>query len=340
MISREGLFDILGLDPHSQSLGLHEPMFANLARRHGGGRIDPVAICEERTRWFQESMLGMLDSVFGGCFRRLDDATLLPILVPSAYFHAETRVIDSVARIVFHEGLLAVLSFAAQLDVLVATIREKSPREEAKAVGREISSLGVDLFYLYQRRPFVLPVLRERFTEAMDRESLMLFGSAEMFVLLHEVGHIKLGHLSGEEPQPIARELPIGERLTFVKEQELEADAYALQRVSGDRTFMLLGGAMHYLTRLAYFQNFTGARAAAYPHAINRIDALVRLAGARRPGMADEMPELLVDMLEDHKAFDARYQDISRRYLSSLPVDAVVRDLSQLVDLAITAFVA
>lgn len=97
------------------------------------------------------------------------------------------------------------------------------------------------------------------------------FSGAVMFTLLHELGHLELGHIGGETTRIAAMKSAVEEDLSIHQKQELEADAYAISALSAEYQefgHFWMKSAADFLVRLNIL---TGLNSESHPLAINRV---------------------------------------------------------------------
>ena len=80
-----------------------------------------------------------------------------------------------------------------------------------------------------------LPNLANMLNEQQMEDAKTAINGAITFILLHELAHIKLGHLDNTaENQLISQQFVIDEQSDVYKNQEIEADAYALECIKDE----------------------------------------------------------------------------------------------------------
>jgi hypothetical protein len=200
-------------------------------------------------------------------------------VIPSALFQAQSLISKGTPCIVLHQGLFTLLSFAIEIDALLyASSKLRMPERRQKELQYKLLLPYTLLFYRYLVEPFQLPPLRHGFTPELTRKAISFLTAAELFVFLHELSHIKLGHLiyRSSERLDVPNQFLLGEEHNVWKEQELKADTYAINLIDvQDRKFLIQGGIM-FLSKLSLYESYMGVTRDAHPHAINRLNHLVK----------------------------------------------------------------
>jgi hypothetical protein len=106
------------------------------------------------------------------------------------------------------------------------------------------------------------------------------YRTAILFALLHELGHIDLGHL---EDGPLSEVLPIAlvepETLSLYQQDELAADAYAIAHIAPAHRADIISSVMFLLGSFALLEAFMGGFSVSHPLTINRLGAIADAAG-------------------------------------------------------------
>jgi hypothetical protein len=113
--------------------------------------------------------------------------------------------------------------------------------------------------------------------ERAQGELIAAFRGALCFVLLHELAHIELGHLStkrlrSERFQPVLLE---SEPLNQWQAEEMEDDLYAWELIQPETRHAFVPSIIFFLGAYAFIEVFSGSLTKAYPLAINRLSNLL-----------------------------------------------------------------
>ena len=126
------------------------------------------------------------------------------------------------------------MSFIAECDMLAAKMAKVWPDSKtAMQLIVRFNHLTQHIFFRFLETPNQLPLLRSFFTaDETFKEATIVFGS-EIFIILHEIAHIELGHdkFPKGSPQFISAQL---------YQRELDADLGAIQKV-GNKDGLVLG---------------------------------------------------------------------------------------------------
>lgn len=133
--------------------------------------------------------------------------------------------------------------------------------------------------------------LRKKLPPELARYSVLLHSVVRLFVVLHEFGHVQLGHLERTGVElAVHHELLVAERTSPEMMQEYEADEFALSLADGWAQQVLGLGARLFFLLMSLVESASGpGRPLSHPYAGNRIGHLVQ----RFPGAgSNEMDEL------------------------------------------------
>lgn len=126
-------------------------------------------------------------------------------------------------------------------------------------------------------------------------EVVAAFRGALCFVLLHELAHIELGHLSisGVNSERLHFSLLEREAMNACKEDELAADAFAIGLIPSTSQAAFTPSLVFLLGAFAFLEVFSGNLSANHPLAVNRLSRLVDLCR-----MAPDEKSILVAWIE------------------------------------------
>jgi len=269
-----------------------------------------------------KNVFGLSDDIFS-------DVEIL--VVPSLRFYAEAVRKDGKNVVLMYHGLLYDLSFAIEVDILQNAIREfQMPEVLKERAASSIQQLGEEMFLSYLLFPFPLPHLRAVFTEEMSQREGLMLSAIELFVIFHEIGHIRLGHLedSTERLQPIPTQFYIDEPNNELKQQELEADLFAIGCFSDEpKTGVFMEAIFLFLAKLSIFESFLATESLDHPCAINRLKNLLNTySGETRDSLIGALGILKEDRLDGLK-----FQTFHRQYIRDLDSEDSVRRFWNLV---------
>lgn len=214
-----------------------------------------------------------------------DELSRYPIYVlPSPAFGAESILADGMPCVLVHHGAMELMSFAVECDLLSGqAARSVGESASGQQILRRIDALTHFIFRSHMKDPARLPKLSQWLTEASRKAWLFHVLGAETFILLHEIGHIRLGHL--ENNLPDGREA-VAQRQ---RRREFEADAFAFKMTTRGHEMLLLG-AWSFLWWFSYYQAWEGAYANYYPTAVARFEALLKThSGDLAPHLQEEL---------------------------------------------------
>ncbi|MEO1219812.1 MAG: hypothetical protein AAFY42_00485 [Pseudomonadota bacterium] len=119
------------------------------------------------------------------------------------------------------------------------------------------------------------PRLNDLLGENISNSIATGFNGALCFLLLHELGHIELGHtrLSGHA-EPLTSPLLLDEAMSTERLQEFEADGFALGGITPRFRAGLISSLIHLFGGFAMLEAFTGALGARHPLSLNRLNRL------------------------------------------------------------------
>jgi hypothetical protein len=247
--------------------------------------------------WISNRLLPQLDPQQKLTLADLIDCPISVLSTP--VFGAEALSIEGRGHIVVHQGTFTVLSFA--VDMLVATsLTPKDWKPDVSAMrdyGEFVESVLTGLCYSYFLRPFSLPALRKFFPEDRrgDMYHLLLF--AELFVLLHEYGHVRLGHVAGDGS---VREMSFGSPAAH--EQEKEADHYAVAHCPPFLRAGVLWGASMFLFLYGAFESAIGRQSGEHPCAEDRLVCLMQAFHGDLDAGTRASTNKIVEMLRSERA--------------------------------------
>lgn len=191
--------------------------------------------------------------------------------------------VDDRALIVLGQGLIDLIAyrvccshFEAMFPEAMATYPLSGYRTDLSALemlSNALMLLGCQFYTTASPLPDVCTQLSQASREDCERA----ISGALLYVLLHELGHLQLGHLERNEIRALSVPQAVPESLSVFQQQEYEADRFAtnaLIDVAQVLAALWQGSALNFYQQL---ELITGQRSDSHPLAINRrLDAAVR----------------------------------------------------------------
>lgn len=143
------------------------------------------------------------------------------------------------------------------------------------------------LVYWAMRGKISFPDYEYLLTDHVKQEVEVGVVSAIQFVLLHELGHFRLGHmeLRSRPIRPSSDLLFVPENLEAYHREELEADRYAISQFKKEHVGYALPAACIAFWPVYSIEHFYRVGAASHPLMINRLAQIQDLAGAGAEGL-------------------------------------------------------
>jgi hypothetical protein len=190
--------------------------------------------------------------------------------------------------VVISNGFLDMVNLMAQYMIMRIVLSRKleldSPRHAALgAHSREIDQMFLRILHSHIEgsEPVFLPELLRETPRSLQVPALTIVSTVRLFAILHEIGHIELGHLDRYRRWfPWRRrsfrteDLPIREYSNRSKRFEHEADVFAVAH--GPKTNSLLAAASIFFSLLGLVHSMRGHVGQSHPHAANRLAHLLR----------------------------------------------------------------
>ncbi len=157
------------------------------------------------------------------------DVFVLPFPLCVSYAHElagrplivlSTGLIDLIANAIFASQLQSLLPQALETYYLLQA-RHDMPASDLVA-----NALFLQLHAFRGCAP--LPNCQALLSPQLLRQSQDAIDGALLFIVLHELGHHRLGHLDSDRIRPLRYRLIVGDALSIDQQQELEADQFAL----------------------------------------------------------------------------------------------------------------
>lgn len=142
------------------------------------------------------------------------------------------------------------------------------------------SMAGFVLLSDYLETGRFLPNLHEMLGEQHRQNVKHGFMAAMIFVMLHELAHLHLGHVLLDRPKSEAAALALlePERLSVEQQDELDADAQALQWIGSDYRGPIQSSLIFLMGSHAFVEAFSGGLSQSHPLSINRLSRLAHAA--------------------------------------------------------------
>jgi hypothetical protein len=211
------------------------------------------------------------------------------------------------AAVMLHGGLIKAIIFHLELSELVYRLNGALETDPMVAVrttetGRSLSLLAYGAesnLDHYAASGHNLPRLGMGLPDEAKDNMMLAFARALWFIAQHEVGHIRLGHLSRRTGFASPPALAVAENLNTSKSQEFEADNYMADLLEGDQRFAVIDYLLTPLTLLGALERRLSMRSDTHPMALNRmavmLDRVATIVDAEKFTVAKQMLQLLVD---------------------------------------------
>lgn len=212
---------------------------------------------------------------------RLQEVPLLAAV--GAFPNAFARETPEGTMIVVFDGLVDHLRFFADLVTILGQLQQHCPdavlavdggeaEPEALLFSTACFAVLADCF-AGNRRP---PRLHEMLGPKQQRDVDLGVDTAVLFLLLHEMAHIELGHLRGHATSELAQIALIEpEQLDRTQIEEVEADRQAIGWIRPEHRSDIVSSIIFLLGTFAFFEAFAGGLSREHPLAVNRIAAIV-----------------------------------------------------------------
>jgi hypothetical protein len=184
-----------------------------------------------------------------------------PILLTSRdEFRVEARLIDSTPYVIVHEGFRSLLRFSFAADLVDAfAAKGLSP----------LTMLKNMLVARYLVAPFTLPAVETLLPDAHRAVLAVTLSTAELFAVLHEIAHIRLGHIDAAHSHEMMASVTNAE----LAQLEHEADRAACSYLSANEQ-VFVHGVVTMLSQLDLCETVLGPLARTHPTARQRMLAL------------------------------------------------------------------
>lgn len=236
-------------------------------------------------------------------------------LANTPIFHVDLPICNAVAnmrygRITIYDGLLEVMSF--RMAILLMTARVQNCYGDVSSrFGLERDDFTVNAFNaLYTSIHFInhgspLPNVVNRLDDGVKQDSYVAFAGGVLFVLLHELGHLVLGHggTSVDQSTRLIPNLACVENLDLNKLQEFEADAFSIEALAPEARRFALANVWYVMMLHLDYELYIGGNTIQHPFTINRIASLSKLSGVLDdPPIADALLKTFEQRLEQMRS--------------------------------------
>lgn len=214
------------------------------------------------------------------------------VSVPKPLCNAQAAIVHGTECILLYDGQLDVAVANVAMSYVVQQLPEVFEHTFPRPAHPEVSASGwvsVILGAVINRflsHGEALPDFRLLMAPPQRQQELRhAFAGAAWWLLLHELGHLELGHLgSGTGPRPPRLANPgslvVPEALSSFQVEELEADAYAHDSLGDDGRKMFYGWANTALGPAMMLEALAASQGAAHPLSINRLELARQLSEA------------------------------------------------------------
>ena len=182
------------------------------------------------------------------------------------------------AAVIVHRGLIKCIIFYIELEFIAQalfTYAEDVVHADRDAMG-EVYRLVWNASYLlthYTRGVDLLPWLGENLDNSTRSYIAIRVSHALWFIVMHEIGHVELGHLTGEGSviPAVYPSLALQEPLNELKAQEFAADAYVVNSLQADAVPHTAGFVLPALKMLSDIEARLRTSTDTHPLALNRL---------------------------------------------------------------------
>jgi hypothetical protein len=235
----------------------------------------------EESRCIQNIAKVHREIIISPAFSELERTEIFGVAVPQCdafpMYYKETPCI-----IVF-DGLLQLVRFNTDLQILIALLNEKIPEETIEVNGEHMSialamSLAghVALTESIDTGHQLMDITAVLGSNATQRSEYG-YGAAVIFYVLHELGHIVCGHLEqGFVSERMSIDIAISEDINENQKMEFEADSYALSCIHPNVRNPIISSLVFALGPFAFLETFRGNLNKKHPLTVNRIAELAR----------------------------------------------------------------
>ena len=235
----------------------------------------------EKSRCIQNIANVHREIILSSAFSELERTIIFGVGAPQCdafpMYYKETPCI-----IVF-DGLLQLVRFNTDLQILISLLNEKLPEETVEVNGESLSialamSLAghVALTECIDTGHQLIDITSVLGPKAKQRSEYG-YGAAVIFYVLHELGHIVYGHMEqGFVSERLSIDTAVNEDINENQKMEFEADSYALSCIYPNVRNPIISSLVFALGPFAFLETFRGGLDRKHPLTVNRIAELAR----------------------------------------------------------------
>lgn len=184
--------------------------------------------------------------------------------------------------VILFTGLLRALIYFMEVrhvvGVIAGELKAPSPRIEISRNELSILSFRAMMLLCHSVATRSRLVRVGGFLPDKSKSSLaLIFARAFWFLLMHEIGHVRLNHFDCRTGSDAAgpQALAVGEDINDRKLQEFEADGYYLSTLTKGSLHYSLNYVLDILTIFSFLENHLRSSSASHPMAINRLEHIL-----------------------------------------------------------------
>lgn len=274
---------------------------AEIRRKQLAARADSVS-----SRWLRSAVDFSKNELGEVAVRELERVEVLGH--EASYINA---LPTSDGRIVVFDGLRHLILFHTNLTKVLEQLQRCRPQATHQLSDGTVlpealafSLAGYSILADFLTSLHSPPVLADVLGPVPKAHALAAYKGAMCFVLLHELAHIRLGHLRGEptRSETLAASILSPEVLTEAQQDELGADRYALALIPAEARVLFGPSIVFFFGAFAFIELFAGSLSSNHPLAVNRISALVDMC-PMRPGDKQILVSWVTEQAERFREF-------------------------------------
>lgn len=233
--------------------------------------------------------------------------------------------------IIIFDGLLQLVRFNTDLQILIALLEEKIPDQKINVGGENMSialamSLAghVALTESIDTGHQLIDITAVLGSNAIQRSEYG-YGAAVIFYVLHELGHLTCGHLErGFISERMSIDTAVKEYINQNQKMEFEADSYALNCIHSDVRNPIISSLVFALGPFAFLETFRGSLDKNHPLTVNRIAELAsQIEFPEEPELAEAVLSVVTSevkrferLAEDRRLSDGNIQQKIRNTMT------------------------
>ena len=222
------------------------------------------------------------------------DPMVLKALEETDIFGVDLPITNAIPRIEIEKGRRQVIVFGGLLKLiryythlvhvldLIQKLRSDKTVEvhgQTKSEAEAFSLAASALTACFVRNGDALPEIDDLLGPVTIQHARNGFESALLFIMIHELGHLMLGHTKQRhllsERRPVSLALP--EEINAYQQDELEADAYAAKAILQNHQEDFVPGILFFVTPFAFLEAFGRDTNSSHPLFVNRGKRLAEL---------------------------------------------------------------